>query len=406
MRINSKKWRYGSKIHVKDGRDKPWLARLNLGYDINGYAVSYILGSFDDELDCILCLKNYTENPWDIYVEKSKYDKIKKFIKLPSKVYIEPTYVNAIDINNYTFKQLYEDYKDLYFPTPEEIEHEKLTHQKARGKLSISNMYIKSRAFDLSSSLHDRVYKDLRTIDFESVLNSLSNASAKTLSRVKFLYIELDKLAEQKDIIQKGYAKYLDKIDSSALFKSKSNRIPFTAEEIKLLWNQPSSLIRDIILILLYTGERIEELLFTYNSNIHIDENYIVAGLKTANGKNRIIPIHHLIKPIVVKYYNPENEFLFMDGENRLNYPKYRRMFSDYMNLLNMKHTTHETRHTVESELNRRGVDLFYRNLIMGHKNRDVGQDVYTHTSIQELKDCIELISYKENKLIYLPANN
>lgn len=401
-----KKWKYGSKIYVKDGRQNPWIARLNIGYDINGNPVTEVLGSFDDELDCILCLRSYSKEPWDIYIDKKKYNKIVKFIELPSKINIKSEKIVEIDKSNYTFKEVYEEYSKLYFPTKEEIQHEKETHQKAKGKLSTDTMYVRKSSFKDALSLHSIPYANLRTIDFQELVNQ--SPSPKKAQRLKYLFIELDNYAEQKDIISKSYAKFIKKIDFQV---SSQKRTVFTNEEINIIWkdkptDQNFILVRDILLILLYNGMRIEELLFLFTDNIHLDEHYIIGGLKTDAGKGRIIPLHHLITPIIEKYYNKDNKFLFMKDNKRLDYSKYREWFCAYMKCLGMKHTTHETRHTVESELDRRNANSVTKNLIIGHKNKGTGEDIYTHKSIQELKECIELLTYKETKMIYFVSSN
>lgn len=295
-----KKWNYGTKVFVKDGRKKPWLARLNLGYDSNGYPITHILDSFEDELDCILCLRQYSNSPYDIYIDKTKYNKITTFVDLPSKVLIKENYkVEENLLINYTFKEVYEEYSKLYFPTENEILLEKKNHTKTQGKLSADTMYVRKAAFKKSKSLYDIPYKNLRTLDFQQVINT-TKGSTKTLIRLRYLFEELDELAEQKDIINKGYARYvkIDNIDSP-----QKARIPFSDIEIHKIWsdvptNDEEILVKDIILILLYTGLRIDELLNTFNKNIFLDLNYFITGSKTESGKNRIISIHHLIKPL------------------------------------------------------------------------------------------------------------
>ena len=48
-----------------------------------------------------------------------------------------------------------------------------------------------------------------------------------------------------------------------------------------------------------------------------LDDYYIRGGIKTEAGKNRLVPIHPLVKNIVEKYYNEaisvNSEFLFND---------------------------------------------------------------------------------------------
>lgn len=405
--MKKRKYKYGSVIKLSGNRLNPYGARITIGYNVNGYPVYYFLGFFEEELDAHICLRDYNNTPYNIYVKERIYNKVIKFIELPSKILIKNNNIDLTDRTNYTFKQVYEEYAKINFPTKEEIAKERETHEKAKGKFTSDTMYVRKSAFKQAEALHNIPYVNLRTIDFQQVINCAT--SSKKAKRLRYLFLELDDYAEQKDIISKTYAKHVNKIDFN--FENTKSRLPFANEEIETIWKdktntQGEALVRDICLILLYTGMRIEELLFMFTKNIDLKEDYMRGGLKTNSGKNRVIPIHHLIKPIIKKHYNSKNEFLFMAGDKRLSYAKYRVMFNDYMAKLNIKHTSHDARHTVESELDRRLVRTVTKDLIMGHKNGGTGEKVYTHKTLQELKEAIELISYKERKLIYLVSNS
>lgn len=405
--MKKRKYKYGSVIKLSGNRLNPYGARITIGYNVNGYPVYYFLGFFEEELDAHICLRDYNNTPYNIYVKEEIYNKVIKFIELPSKILIKNNNIDLTDRTNYTFKQVYEEYAKLNFPTKDEIALERETHMKAKGKFTSDTMYVRKSAFKQAETLHNIPYVNLRTVDFQQVINCAT--SPKKAKRLRYLFLELDDYAEQKDIISKTYAKHVNKIDFN--FENTKPRLPFTNEEIEMIWKdktntQDEALVRDICLILLYTGMRIEELLFMFTKNIDLKEDYMRGGLKTNSGKNRVIPIHHLIKPIIKKHYNSKNEFLFMYGDKRLPYAKYRVMFNNYMAKLNIQHTSHDARHTVESELDRRQVRTVTKDLIMGHKNGGTGEKVYTHKTLQELKESIELISYKERKLIYLVSNS
>lgn len=405
--MKKRKYKYGSVIKLSGNRLNPYGARITIGYNVNGYPVYYFLGFFEEELDAHICLRDYNNTPYNIYVKEEIYNKVIKFIELPSKILIKNNNIDLTDRTNYTFKQVYEEYAKLNFPTKDEIALERETHMKAKGKFTSDTMYVRKSAFKQAEILHNIPYVNLRTVDFQQVINCAT--SPKKAKRLRYLFLELDDYAEQKDIISKTYAKHVNKIDFN--FENTKPRLPFTNEEIEMIWKdktntQDEALVRDICLILLYTGMRIEELLFMFTKNIDLKEDYMRGGLKTNSGKNRVIPIHHLIKPIIKKHYNSKNEFLFMYGDKRLPYAKYRVMFNNYMAKLNIQHTSHDARHTVESELDRRQVRTVTKDLIMGHKNGGTGEKIYTHKTLQELKESIELISYKERELIYLVSNS
>ena len=62
-----------------------------------------------------------------------------------------------------------------------------------------------------------------------------------------------------------------------------------------------------MVLILLYTGIRAEEFLILENKNIHLDDQYVITGVKTDAGKSRIIPIHNDILPIIQNITIPKS---------------------------------------------------------------------------------------------------
>lgn len=57
-----------------------------------------------------------------------------------------------------------------------------------------------------------------------------------------------------------------------------------------------------------------------------------------------------------------------------------------------MNHVPHECRHTFRSRLDSAGANKVCIDRIIGHKSNDVGERVYTHKTLQELKDTIALL--------------
>ena len=306
---------------------------------------------------------------------------------------------------------MYEEFKEMKLPTKEEIKLEKERHIKPKGKFAYNYSRGMITAFNNSEELYNRVYKDLKTSDFQTFLNNCGK-SYDVVRQMYNLYIKLDEYALQEDIIEKSYAQHI-KLNNTKT--TKVARKPFTYEQIEYLWNinpenYKEDFVRDILLLAIYTGCRAEELLSIYNNKLFFDKNYFVTGLKTQAGINREIPIHPDIKPILKKYYNFKNEFLFMmPNGRRANYDYYLYHYKfnfikkhDFLN----HHTAHDGRHTLRSELEKLNVKQIIINGIIGHSNENVGQDIYTHISVEEKLEAIKLVTYKKNNNLYILTSN
>jgi len=148
------------------------------------------------------------------------------------------------------------------------------------------------------------------------------------------------------------------------------------------------------VLILLFTGIRLNEFISIKTENVYLKERYFITGSKTDAGKDRIIPISHLIERYISDMYHPDNEFLFspFNDETIVTKARYRHMFDTVMQQLNMSHTPHECRHTFVSMLDDAGANKVSIQKIAGHKGSDVTEKVYTHKNIEQLLSAIDLL--------------
>lgn len=424
----------GSAIYLGENRIKPWGARITIGKDINGTPIRHFIDFFETELDALVCLENYHKEPYALYIKEDKYNRIAIFpknpyplvsVKDPNKELIE-----KIKKDNYTFKQLYEKFKGVKMLTKEEEQLEKKYHIRPDNKPFGRHYCLGMKtAFNNSKDLHDKVYKDLKASDFMKHLKECGRGKESQRQMVN-LYMNLDKYALEEDIITKGYAQFITTTTSNRkeIKKAKDKKIEkdrlFSYEQIEYLWNfetrskglkehtkkEREQFIRDFWLMLLYCGCRADELLSVYTANIFLDDNYFIGGLKTEAGINRTIPIHPAVKHLYEKYYNPKNEFLFMQPNgNKMDYDyylyHYKYNFKDLHPEVS-EHTAHDARHTLRNELRKLNVKDIIINSIIGHSNDDVGEDIYSHVSIEEKLEAIKLVKYVEQKKIFILASN
>ena len=420
----------GSVIYIGNNRYKPWGARITIGKDENGNAIRHFIDFFENELDALVFLENYHKSPTPIYVEKEKYNKIVTFPKVPYPlVAVKDPHQDIVDKvkkDNYTFKQLFEKFQESKLLTKEEALLEKTYHIRPKNK-PYGRHYCRSMitAFHNSKELYDKVYKDLRASDFTEQLkkNKLGTSSMRQMVN---LYTNLDNFALEEDIIEKGYAQFIVAVSSSRkeIQKAKNKKVEkerlFTYEQIDYLWNMElkstgkqskrdrEQFIRDFWLMLLYSGCRADELLSIYTENIFLDKNYFIGGLKTEAGINREIPIHPAVKHLWEKYYDPNNEFLFMQPNgHKVDYDYYLFHFQNNFRNLHPEvsmHTAHDARHMLRNELRILNVKEIIINSIIGHSNDDVGEDIYSHVSIEEKQKAIKLVTYKKAKKLYVIA--
>lgn len=424
----------GSAVFLGNGRYSPWAARVTIGKDINGTPIYYDINNYETELEALVCLENYHKEPYPLYVKECKYNRIVTFPKIPYPlVAVQNPNIKIeekVRKDNYTFKQLYEKFKEAKMLTKEEEQLEKKYHIRPKNKpFGRHYCHGMATAFHNSEALYDKVYKDLRASDFNKHLKECKRGTDSRRQMVN-LYMNLDKFALEEDVIEKGYAQFITTITSSRkeIKKAKDKKVEknrlFSYEQINYLWNfktrskglkeyskkERELFIRDFWLMLLYSGCRADELLSVYTENIFLDDNYFVGGLKTDAGINREIPIHPDIKHLFEKYYNPDNEFLFMQPNGKkIDYDYYLYHYKNNFKNLHIEvseHTAHDARHTLRTELKKLNIKDIIINSIIGHSNDDVGDDVYTHVSIEEKLEAIKMITYKEQKKLYILASN
>ena len=170
----------------------------------------------------------------------------------------------------------------------------------------------------------------------------------------------------------------------------------FTDGEIALLWDNVKVLdYADVILILIYTGMRINELLKLEKKNVNLENNTITGGSKTDAGKNRIIPIHPKILSLIVNRMGNKTNYLIPNRKESgaYIYNNFRQNeFIKIMEQLGMEHTVHDTRHTFATLISNVSNNETAIIGIIGHTNISMTKK-YTYTNIEEMRKEIEKIN-------------
>ena len=120
----------------------------------------------------------------------------------------------------------------------------------------------------------------------------------------------------------------------------------------------------------------------------------MIGGTKTEAGKNRIVPIHERIQPLVISRMDSPGDVLIANPNGGRWYATmYRDAWYDTLKVLRCgEHRPHDTRHTFRSRLDSAGGNKVAIDLLMGHASKSVGERVYTHKTIDELRQTIALL--------------
>ena len=254
-------------------------------------------------------------------------------------------------------------------------------HSQSISRSAVNSYHI---AFKHISNIADMPITDIHFQHLQNVIDSMhvKGLSYSSCKKVRTVLNQLFNYAIIRDYPVTNYALHLNLGPNRPTIK----RRVFTRQQINKLWAIDTS-YSHMILILLYIGLRIGELLNLRRQDINRRSAYlIVRHAKTKAGEGRIIPIHHRIMPIIEQLYINSGDYLFT-----ISYTTFRKHFQDIMKQLNCKHTIHDTRHTFASLLDAVAPPNALRSLL-GHKQGDITTRVYTHKTIRELRKTIELL--------------
>ena len=238
--------------------------------------------------------------------------------------------------------------------------------------------------FNNWKDVHDLKFKSVTTMQLQKCISKHSDLSKTSIGKMMTVLKRMYKFALAHRLCNEDLSPYIFLEYST---ERKHIHTVFSDEEVKMLWKHQDETAAQVILTLIYTGMRCSEFLEMKTEDVHLDERYMVGGLKTDAGRNRIIPIHKSILPVVKRLYDAHNAYLYpSEMGNSRGYQRFRdQKWSIWMEQYGMKHYTHDCRHTCATWLEAAGVPLLHRKLILGHTIRDITDGTYTHVAKETL---------------------
>lgn len=368
----------GSVYKMKGKRRKPWRAAVTLSieYDEETHKAKQkrkIIGDFTSQKEALDALVKYHKNPYDI--EKG-----------------------------ISVKELHDKWSKHYFATVE------------------SDAYIRSldSAWSYCSSIYNMPAKDVRARHIKGCMDEGYRIeyrgkkkgekifpSATTKSRIKSLFNLMFDYALEYEIVTTNYARTFEISDNitKEIEKNKKAHIPFTEDEMKMLWDNTNIQYVDWVLIQCYMGWRPQELAILKLDEVDLENWTITGGMKTEAGKQRTIPIHSKIQDFVKKNYDFSvsvgSKTLLSDkgqthaGKWEMTYDKYANRFDKVVDALklNTDHRPHDPRGTFITRIRKAGVEKDAVKAMVGHKSSDITESAYTTRDIEWLRTDIEKLT-------------
>ncbi len=276
---------------------------------------------------------------------------------------------------NITFQELYDEWRPAWIKNK---------------STQLAQSY--AAAYAYMKPLYKRTFRDIRTNDMQHIIDVLEadGKSYSTASNVKTVFLLLYRYAMQNDIVQRNYAEFI-KISP----KQKKARDVFSDTELKMIEESAGTVpYADCILFLCYTGLRITEFLTLSRFQIKVQNGVtlIQGGIKTEAGKNRSVPVHEKILPILNRWMakNGETIFCMEDGQKmgaahfreKCYYPALKEMGI-------VRKTPHTTRRTFATRLSAAGVSQEDLMALMGHTNFSVDMEHYIMQSAGTLQKAV-----------------
>lgn len=289
-----------------------------------------------------------------------------------------------------TLKELYAKWHD-----------EKLTNQSESYRKSMESIWM------YCIPMENMRMKEIRIHNMKQCINDACRvdrtgtkiyASATTKIKIKTLFNILFDYAVEYEVVETNYARMFSLEEKS---KTEKHHSPFTEDELDLMWaNVENIKFLDWILIQCYMGWRPMELVELTLDHVNINEWYAIGGSKTDAGKNRMVPIHSKIRPLVKYNYEAaialKSNFLFTNGPSKANglkYTQYLHRFNKVMAALGIDgHTPHDARTTFITMAKKYKVDEYAIKVMVGHTIVDLTESTYTKRDIEWLRTDIEKI--------------
>ncbi len=278
-----------------------------------------------------------------------------------------------------TFEEVYDKWSEIHFE-----------------KVSASNVQGYKAAFNTCQKLWKMRVVDIKLDHLQKVVDA-SGKNTPTLKKVKIMWGLMWDYCVMHEILPQEKRDMIRYVDiNKAGNPNAYDRTPFTKKEVQTVWKwKDTNEYFQVVLMLLYSGVRISEMLDLKKENVNLEERWFdITKSKTQAGVRKV-PISDKVLPYFQEWMT-RNDCKYLISTPDAKHFEYRNYYDSYwtplMEQMGIDHTPHCTRHTCISMLAEAGVDDRMVKKIVGHKGQGVTEIVYTHFEIEALLEAINKI--------------
>lgn len=294
---------------------------------------------------------------------------------------------------NYTLQQVYDDWSLAAFDLI-----------SMQTKTNYETCWQKIKGYP-ACNLADKQIKEITTGELREMLNYYAKPhnvqkggdaveekalSKSYISKIKALLTQMYRHAMENNIIDRNYAELVKLPKMEENKKRAFSDIEFAILEQN--WRTVPG--GDAVYALCYLGFRVSEFCQLTQFSYDQKNKTLTGGLKTEAGKNRVVPIHPKIQPIIDAWASRGCQALYCDERGKpYNKDSFRiKVWNPVIRALGLPDdlTPHSARHTCGTRLSASGARPEDIQRILGHEDYSVTANTYINQDMDALRTAMQ----------------
>ena len=297
---------------------------------------------------------------------------------------------------NFTLSDVYEDWKPQAFADlkPQTVTSWTTSWAKIKSCTDpqLADKLIREITTGEIRQLLDYYATEQLRLDDSGQIVTTKPLSKSYITKIKALMTQLFDHAIINNIVDRNYASLV----KTPKMEAGTIRAMTDAEFERLTENWKTAPGGDACLVLCYTGFRVSEFCQLTRSSYDPEAKTLTGGMKTEAGTNRTVPVHHVILPIIERWYTDCIDHLYPrpDGKAYTKDTFAKGVWRPCMKSLGLPDdlTPHSARHTFGTRMAAAGARPEDIQRMLGHADYSMTANVYINQDVSALRHALDLL--------------